>query len=255
MRKSPYSLTSVDNALQLALWLRSRDSMRLSDAATELGVAQSTAHRLLTTLCYRGFAAQLPDKSYVVGPVLQSAGPLKPTSRHLLEAVEPRLQSLRDAVEETAQFAVLTGREITFLAAAEGLAHTLSVQAQTGKRMPAHLTAAGRALLAAHGEEEVVRLYGQGSHAGPGTPDANLPDLLRRLRVVRERGYATNSGEVDRGINAIGISVRSTSGQPVGAITISAPAHRLPSSRNQFITDAIRAEVEEVERRLTSVLD
>jgi IclR family transcriptional regulator, acetate operon repressor len=244
--KPAYFITSVDNALQLALLLGERNCLRLREAAEELGVAQSTAHRLLTMLCYRGFAAQLPDKSYVAGP-LRSAGPLQPTSRQLTETIQPHLEALLNTVNETAQFAVLTGGEITFLAAAEGLAHTLSVQAQTGRRMPAHLTAGGRAILAALREEELARIYGKQSRATEvGTFEPDFPDLLRRLTVVRQRGYATNSGEMDRGINAIGVCVRDIAGRPVGAITVSAPSHRLPNSKNQFVSEAIKAEVDQV---------
>ncbi|WP_255311288.1 helix-turn-helix domain-containing protein, partial [Streptomyces viridosporus] len=51
-------LESVDNALKLLLLLRRNGRLRLSEAADHLGVARSTAHRLLATLRGRGFAVQ-----------------------------------------------------------------------------------------------------------------------------------------------------------------------------------------------------
>ena len=59
MRNKPsYALTSVDNALRLVQLLRDQGRLRVTDAAAELDVAPSTAHRLLGMLVYRGFAIQ-----------------------------------------------------------------------------------------------------------------------------------------------------------------------------------------------------
>jgi IclR family acetate operon transcriptional repressor len=50
-RKQPaHPIGSVENALRLLVMLRDRPLLRVSDAASELGVARSTAHRLLAML-------------------------------------------------------------------------------------------------------------------------------------------------------------------------------------------------------------
>ncbi len=49
-----YAITSVDNALRLIEVLQRDGTLRVTDAAAEIGVAMSTAHRLLAMLCYRG---------------------------------------------------------------------------------------------------------------------------------------------------------------------------------------------------------
>jgi len=53
-KRPTYSIEAVDNALQLLQLLRDGGTLRLKDAAEELGVAPSTAHRLLAMLVYRG---------------------------------------------------------------------------------------------------------------------------------------------------------------------------------------------------------
>lgn len=68
MRNKPsYALQSVDSALRLAQILQAFGPMRVSDVATKLDIAVSTAHRLLAMLVYRGFAEQLPDRRYGPG--------------------------------------------------------------------------------------------------------------------------------------------------------------------------------------------
>ena len=62
-KRPTYSIEAVDNALQLLQLLRDGGALRLKDAAEELGVAPSTAHRLLAMLVYRGFAVAMPHSA------------------------------------------------------------------------------------------------------------------------------------------------------------------------------------------------
>ncbi|MBN9179024.1 MAG: helix-turn-helix domain-containing protein, partial [Microbacterium sp.] len=60
-----YPIESVDNALRLLILLGERTEVRLTDVSAELGVASSTAHRILAMLIWRGFARQDPrTKTY-----------------------------------------------------------------------------------------------------------------------------------------------------------------------------------------------
>lgn len=63
-----YRLESVDNALQILMLLVTRTEIRLTDVSVHLGVASSTAHRLLAMLQYRGLIRQDPrTKAYQAG--------------------------------------------------------------------------------------------------------------------------------------------------------------------------------------------
>src|ERR1700744_5092736 len=70
----PYPVQSVDHVLQLLLMLKRDGLLRVSDAAAELGVAKSTAHRLTSMLRFRGFVEQAADRTYRVGPALADLG-------------------------------------------------------------------------------------------------------------------------------------------------------------------------------------
>jgi DNA-binding IclR family transcriptional regulator len=66
-----YPIASVDNALRLILLLGEHSEIRLTEASEYLGVASSTAHRLLAMLQYRGFVRQDPrTKVYQSGAAL-----------------------------------------------------------------------------------------------------------------------------------------------------------------------------------------
>ena len=53
-----WSITSVDHALRLASLLQMEGTTTVSDAAAHLGIAPSTAHRLLAMLVYCDFATR-----------------------------------------------------------------------------------------------------------------------------------------------------------------------------------------------------
>jgi len=59
IERPAYLLESVDNALKLLQMLRDVGALRLKEAAEELHIAPSTAHRLLAMLVYRGFAVNV----------------------------------------------------------------------------------------------------------------------------------------------------------------------------------------------------
>lgn len=113
--KPPYAVESVDNALRILQALRDSGRLRVSEVAGELGIARSTAHRLLSMLVYRDFAIRSEDHSYLPGPAL-SAPPLhgEPMAR-LRNQLRPHMEALRDQVGETINLQVRLGAQARFL--------------------------------------------------------------------------------------------------------------------------------------------
>src|SRR5215218_3306850 len=114
-KRPTYSIEAVDNALQLLQLLRDGGSLRLKDAASELGVAPSTAHRLLAMLVYRGFAVQDETRRYVPGPAM-GAGPAGVSwTRPLREISRPHMELLSAQTSETVNLMIRVGTKVRFL--------------------------------------------------------------------------------------------------------------------------------------------
>src|SRR5690625_874786 len=115
-----YRIASVDHVLQLTMLLWQSESIRLSDAAEYLGVARSTAHRLLAMLVFRGFVRQNEiSKLYVRGPLLADEGARAFTQLRIQKEARPLLQNLAELTDATATLQVLEGTEVFFVDAAE----------------------------------------------------------------------------------------------------------------------------------------
>ncbi|MER5754625.1 IclR family transcriptional regulator [Streptomyces sp. NPDC002088] len=212
----------MDNALTLLLLLRSRGRVRLSEAADHLGVARSTAHRLLATLRGRGFAVQGADKAYRPGPALYRLGMSQRSDYELVETARPHMLWLNGKLGETVHLVVRAGGEVRFLHSIEGT-HALRVGSRSGAVLPGHRASGGKALLADLSVAELTEIYGAGDDRGEETDPETLH---RRLAAVRRRGYAINIGETERGVSAVGAAVREPGGRAVAALTVSAPSLR-----------------------------
>ena len=145
--KPPYAIESVDNALRILQTLRDSGQVRVSDVAAELGIARSTAHRLLSMLVYRDFAVKTDQHSYLPGPAL-SAPPLRgEPAQRLRQALRPHMEALCERVEETVNLMVRLGAQTRFLHTVE-CARVLRVGDRQGTILPAWQTSGGKVLLA-----------------------------------------------------------------------------------------------------------
>lgn len=226
-----YPLASVDHALRIIEMLRAQPAMRLSDVARELGVANSTAHRLLSTLAHRGFIVQQQGtRRYLPGPALLDIGRSALLLSQLVARARPLVEALRDQLGETIHLAVREAASVCYVDAAES-PRAVRVAARTGRRLPAHWTSTGKVLLAELDDETVRRLYGDVDLTA-GTPNSitSLDTLLAELAACRERGYAWNLGESEEDVVAVAIPLREPAGTVIASIGCAAPSHRLAAS-------------------------
>ena len=242
-------LESVDNALRLVLLLGRVPKVSVTDVATELGVAPSTAHRLLTTFKYRGFVQQSSDRSYEPGPALLSLGVGRTASVNIVSVVTPHLQRLRGTVDETCHFMVRVNRDVRFLASAEA-GQALRISSRAGQVMPAHHASGGKALLAELPPTDLDSLYPRAGLPELELAASDVDRLRRELQTVRRRGYAVNVAETERGIAAVAVTIRDGDHQPVGAISVSVPTVRYSSRRIPEIVDGLRGAADAIQADL-----
>ena len=241
--KPPYAVESVDNALRILQMLRDSGQVRVSDVAAELGIARSTAHRLLAMLVYRDFAVQSEDRSYRPGPAI-AAEPLRgePTQR-LRQLMRPHMEALCDQVAETINLVVRLGIQTRFLHTVES-AHVLRVGDRQGTILPAWKTSGGKVLLAELPDAQLTALLRGASGRPPeGLTAAERRSLVTQLRLVRDQGYAENIEESESGVCAIGVCVRDRLGDPVAALSVSAPSVRYTPDRSRVFLRELRTTV------------
>lgn len=218
---------SVANALQLLRLFSDGPSIQVGTASKQLGLSRSTVHRLLNTLGTYGYVIHDPAaRAYRPGPTLTQIASAAVTSSDLRTIGHAALSRLAAQTDETAHLSVLRGDEIVCIDSIEST-RTVRTGSRLGWTLPAHVTAAGRALLAELSDGEVMTVFPDEAIGGNGqTPSLRRIDLLAELELVRARRYATNFGESEPDVSAVGVVIHDRQGRPRAALSVTSPRTR-----------------------------
>lgn len=250
-RPPAYPIASVDRALRLLLLVGRRSSVRLSEASEALGVAPSTAHRLLAMLAFHDFVRHDGDRhGYVAGPALAEIGRARVETADLRRLARPVLEDLAARTAETVHLAVLDGRVVRYVDAVEST-RALRVAARTGRALPAHCTAAGKALLAALAPRRVSGLLaGVALEAATDRSITAHGALARHLATARRLGHAVNLEESEEGVASVAAAARDRAGRPLAAISVAGPVARMGAARRDLLAAEVRGAVARLEEAL-----
>ncbi len=246
--------TSLGRGLDILLILGGEPSTRngglgVVRIAEQLGREKSQVSRALKTLAGYGLVDRDPETlDYRLGwrvfTLAAQAG-----HRRLLEEAHPVCEELVLRLGETAHLSVLDGAEVLTLMS-ELSPSAVHASDGSGRRTPAHCTAAGRALLLDHGEALIADLLGGGTLPihGPRSP-RDVAELWRRVVAARAAGFAVSDEEFEPGLVSAAAPVRDFRGRIVAALNVSGPKFRFGAdleARGLVVREA----AEELSRRL-----
>jgi IclR family acetate operon transcriptional repressor len=222
-------LASVRNAARvLREFGRGEPQLGVSDLARRLGVAKSTAHRIVHTLAAEGLLERVEDTGrYRLSVAMQVLGASAQAASLLHGAATPVLDQLRNLTKETVQLAVLDGREVVYVERRES-PHTVRLFGRIGNRAPVHCTGTGKLLLAFLPPDELERRL-DGLRMPRRTPYTitSLEVLRAELEAIRSRGWAENVNESEMGVASISAPIRDRAGGVVAAVSVAGPVQRV----------------------------
>lgn len=223
----------------------------------DVGLPRSTTYHLLDTLAREDFVVHLPEeRRYGLG-----VSAFELASGYSRQAPFERLARLPlaqlvDRTGHNAHLALLHGREVLYVIEerAPGRAPLVS---DVGVRLPAHLTASGRAVLARLSRAQVRALFPDASafvsrnETGPNS----LSALHSLLVGVRRRGYATEEGEVTRGFSSVAAAVLDHSAHPIAGVAVTFPGAAVGPDERERIAGHVSRTARELTRRVGGVLE
>jgi IclR family transcriptional regulator, blcABC operon repressor len=161
-------------------------------------------------------------------------------------------RTLPTGSEETVQLAVLDGLEMTYLARHDGR-QPVRLTSQIGRRLPATVTATGKAALASLDASDLDRrLAGVTSLPVLTASSHRTVGALRAdLERVRERGYATDDEETVEGVVCFGIAIP---GRRPGERPYAASITLLKARATEERVPALIADLEHLARQLSDPL-
>lgn len=209
-----------------------RRGVGVSELARRTALSKSTTHRVLALLERNGVVERV-GTDYRLGGLLRQIGSTvyDTGQEELRDLLIPYLTELYVATQETVHLAARSGTDVVYLAKLYGHRRIPS-PSRVGHRLPAHCTAVGKALLAYDPAAAHVATDG----ALCRYTDRTIVDRDRldtELRMIRSRGIAIETGEVQSGLMCIAVPVLNVTGLPVAAMSVSGPVGRLDVARHE----------------------
>lgn len=209
----------------LDLFVDGHETLTATEVAELTGFPRSSVHELLITLDARDYLDRDIQGAYSLGSAALRLGNAYAARFDLVEIARDAARTTAARVGETCSVAVLDEDQVFYLAKAEG-AESVATVSSIGRRLPAHCTGLGKAMLAALDQNTL--------HA---TLPAELPALTPNsitdhaaltveLEATRDRGYALEREESQFNLACAAAPIRSAGGDVVAAISISVPLNR-----------------------------
>ncbi len=209
---------------------------RLQELADELGVPRSSMYALLQTLIAHGWVrTDITGSLYGIGIHALLTGTNYLDSDPRVRTVRPYLDEASEALGETIHLGRLDGWDVAYLATRESHEYLRTIS-RVGRRLPAHVGALGKALLAERSDGEVPE--GPYEAATPNT-HTDRASLVADLAAVRARGYSIDREEGVLGIVGFGFALRYDR-PALDAISCSVPVARLTAGHEGEIVAVMR---------------
>lgn len=255
--KDPEYLSTLERGLRvLRAFDEDHPEMTLSEVAAKTGLSPAVARRCLNTLVELGYAGQI-GRQFLLRPAVLTFGSAFLSSMHVEQVCLPALQQMRDETGDSASLAVLSGRDILYVAHVS-TDRRFRLATNVGTRYPFHATSMGKAIAAFVDGDGIEGLL---TGELPRFTERTITDpaqLRERLKLVRERGYDSALDELDYGIVSVAVPLFDKDRRAIAAINCSTSTTRISQdelvrTRLPLLRDAA-AEIETALKRWPALL-
>jgi DNA-binding IclR family transcriptional regulator len=178
-----------------------------SELARRLSLPKSSIANICNALADIGLVRRV-GTGFALGQKLAELGGAYLASVDLVQEFYDACRLLPTGSEETVQLAILDGLEMTYLARHDGR-QPVRLTSQIGRRLPATVTATGKAALSSLDGDELERRIAGIGELPILTPKsiASVDALRAELAAVRDRGYAMDDQETVEGVVCFGVTI------------------------------------------------
>ncbi|MED4884495.1 MULTISPECIES: IclR family transcriptional regulator [Bacillus] len=254
MAKTKNKSNSLDNALKLLdLFSMDVSELGVTEIANKLGIAKSTAHRLLITLESEGFVMKNRETSrYHLGVPLLVLVNLVSSRLKILEVGRPIIRQLVEKTGESAHIAILKKGEVFYLCK-EDCKHPVEMLTHIGRKNPPHCTSAGKVIFA-YKPKDFIENYIKEHGLHPYTPYTitHPEEFLRVLKQIKQQGYAISKEELHEGITSIAAPI-TVNQQVAASVSIVGSIKRIHPTNYHSLTKSVIQAADQISHKLETL--
>lgn len=211
--------------------------LHLSEISERLRVPASATHRVLASLIDHGYVRQQRNHgAYCLTAKIASLAFTFLAGSGVTDLAQPIMDRVAREAGELVRLAMVDGRQLVWVAKAQGMAHGLRYDPDMGQVGHLSCSASGHAWLSCLPDDEAIALverqgYGARRDFGPKAPQTREA-VLRYLRQARKRGYALAVQTYSPWMNAVAAPIRhQAGGEVIGTLVIAGPEMRLTEDK------------------------
>ena len=219
----------------------------------QLGVSRASVYRDLGQLAGAGMLERVPDRGYVLGPMVVELDRQIRLADPLLQAAEELLGRLAEETGGTVLLCRFHGNKVMCIHQAtslQGRNPALTVSYERGRAMPLYRGATSKIILAYLPQARLRQLWvaEQETLVAAGFPD-DFDQLSDRLGAIRADGYFITGAEVDT--EAVGFAVAlQDGGHLLGSLSIVMPAASVSTTLRNTTLARLQSTAGRIEGRL-----
>lgn len=212
----------------------SEGSLSISELSTKCDLPLSTLHRILKAMIAQGMIEQdTQTKHYRLGTIWMELGLQVYDTMDYISKIRPELERLAREVEESVYLSKPAGLDTIIIERIDSAANPIRIYDQLGIRIPMHIGAANKALLASLPTVEAKEIIQQL------VPIDEMADLEAQLEQIRLQGFAISHGERTAGTSSVAVAVFNGFGEIIGAVSIGFVSFNVSEEHINFLTQRL----------------
>ncbi len=243
-------MQSIDRAMTVAKTLAAHtaeNGVSISDLSKQCELPLSTMHRLLKAMIKQGMVEQDErTKCYRLGTIWLEYGLQVYDSMDYVNKIRPELERLGHEVDESVYLSRPAGLEAIILERIDSENNTIRIYDQLGLRIPMHIGAANKAMLANMPSSKSTTILQKL------LPIEQLATVKATLKEIKKQGYATSHGERTEGTSSVAVAILDGLGEVVGAVSIGFISFNLTENRMDFLIEKVMETGKRISEKLGS---
>ncbi len=249
------SVPAARDTLRIITYLAGHSGpVRASTITRDLALPRSSVYHLLRVMQDEGFVVHSPEhQGYALSSLISEIGSSVLASNTLARLAGPVLERL---VAETrlplvAHLGVLQHADVVY-ASKVSAPRAPAVVTSIGVRLPAHLTATGRAMLAALPAAQFSAIYSPDAELPTRTTSGptDVPGLQALMTDARERGWAVEDGDINLDYASVASAVLDHNGYPAASVGLTFRRSIVDDAEWSRLGRAVRSAADALTRRI-----
>jgi IclR family transcriptional regulator, KDG regulon repressor len=226
--------------------------LSLAAICRRTGIPKTNVLRLVHTLARREYLRCGTDDHYRIGIRLFEIGNTYLATTEVTTELQRIVTEVSLATQETVHLGILDGTDVVYMMKHEST-QPVRMASSIGRRMPAHATALGKALLSGLDRDELARRFSKSSLAAVTSHTLRTrAGLFEQLEEIAQTGLAYEREESSVGVGCVAVAIRDANGAVILALSISVPLYRLDETRRVELSDVAIDARKQLERIIHS---